>query len=124
MLKYIKIENCKGILSTLGQSMIEINFNSILRGGGLLAIIGDNGVGKSTILEFCHPYIQFISRDSKKSTEFSKHFLQGTGRKYLEYIINNEVYTFDIKVNNYKVIGKITKQTKDGTIINLTEDGK
>src|SRR5690606_16869439 len=43
---------------------------------------------------------------------------------YLEYIINNEVYTFDIKVNNYKVIGKITKQTKDGTIINLTEDGK
>ncbi len=64
----LKLRGSIGIKKGQGKDEIEIDFSKY--DPGLIALIGENGSGKTTIIENMHPWPQLITRDGK----LQKHF--------------------------------------------------
>jgi exonuclease SbcC len=54
ILKSLRLKNFKGLLAGVGLDDVTIDLSEIK--GGLIAIVGSNGMGKTTILDNLHPY--------------------------------------------------------------------
>ena len=57
-----------GIFKGLKKDEVSINFDSF--DSGLIALTGDNGKGKTTLIENCHPYPQMLTRKDKLQEQF------------------------------------------------------
>lgn len=57
-----------GIYKGLKKDEISINFDSF--DSGLIALTGDNGKGKTTLIENCHPYPKMLTRKDKLQEQF------------------------------------------------------
>lgn len=106
----------------LRRTEFDIDLKEITEGSGdgLLALVGTNGSGKSTILESLHPFRKSFSKNLK----FKDLFLNQTGLKELFYEIKGEKYKFRIELKDGKLISSsVSKFSKTGKEILLT-DGK
>ncbi len=81
------LRGAKGIKKGLGLDEIEIDFSQFKP--GIVAFIGKNGSGKTTIMENLHPYRCLVSRDGSLHTHF---FLKDSYR----------VLEFDYKGKSYE----------------------
>jgi len=64
----LKLRGAIGIKKGIGKDEIFINFNDYY--SGLIALIGSNGRGKTTLIENCHPYPQLLTRKGKLQDHF------------------------------------------------------
>ena len=64
----LKLRGSIGIYKGIGKDEIAINFDSY--DSGLIALTGENGKGKTTLIENCHPYPQLLTRKDKLQEQF------------------------------------------------------
>lgn len=64
----LKLRGSIGIYKGIGKDEIFINFDSY--DSGLIALTGENGKGKTTLIENCHPYPQLLTRKDKLQEQF------------------------------------------------------
>ncbi len=94
--KKLVLVGAKGIKDGLGLDKIEIDFSNFEP--GLIALVGDNGVGKSTVMECLQPYLCLASRSGK----LQDHFFLRNSIKDL---------TFSYKGNDYRSLILIDAKT-------------
>ncbi len=66
---YLRLKGSKGIKSGMGLDEISIDLAQFQP--GIIAIQGDNGVGKSTIMKNCHPYLMVTGSKKKLQEHFN-----------------------------------------------------
>lgn len=88
----LRVKNSIGIQKGLGLSEIDLDFSEI---SGLVALAGDNGKGKSTILEMLQPYSRMVSRKGS----LQSHFYGRDGYKELEFSFHGDNYKSLIKID-------------------------
>lgn len=64
----LKLRGATGIKRGIGKDEISIDFDSF--SSGLIALTGENGKGKTTLIENCHPYPQLLTRKGKLQDHF------------------------------------------------------
>lgn len=64
----LKLRGSIGIYKGIGKDEIAIDFDSY--DSGLIALTGENGKGKTTLIENCHPYPQLLTRKDKLQEQF------------------------------------------------------
>ena len=64
----LKLRGSIGIYKGIGKDEIAIDFDSY--DSGLIALPGENGKGKTTLIENCHPYPQLLTRTDKLQEQF------------------------------------------------------
>lgn len=64
----LKLRGSIGIYKGLKKDEVSINFDSF--DSGLIALTGDNGKGKTTLIENCHPYPKMLTRKDKLQEQF------------------------------------------------------
>ena len=64
----LKLRGSTGIKRGIHKDEISIDFDSY--DSGLIALIGENGKGKTTLIENCHPYPQLLTRKGKLQDHF------------------------------------------------------
>ena len=64
----LNLRGAIGIYKGLKKDEISINFDSF--DSGLIALTGDNGKGKTTLIENCHPYPKMLTRKDKLQEQF------------------------------------------------------
>lgn len=64
----LKLRGSIGIYKGIGKDEITIDFDSY--DSGLIALTGENGRGKTTLIENCHPYPQLLTRKDKLQEQF------------------------------------------------------
>ncbi|WP_308510256.1 hypothetical protein [uncultured Treponema sp.] len=64
----LKIRGSIGLKKGIHKDEISIDFDSY--DSGLIALIGENGKGKTTLIENCHPYPQLLTRKGKLQDHF------------------------------------------------------
>ena len=67
-LDLLELRGSIGIHKGLGLEEIAIDF--LAEGGGLVGLVGENGSGKSTIMDNCNPYADPIGKGSKHQDNF------------------------------------------------------
>lgn len=67
-IRRIRLRGAEGIWKGLRQDEIDIDLDK--HQPGLIAMIGVNGVGKSTLIENMHPYPSLLTRDGKLQDHF------------------------------------------------------
>lgn len=88
----ITLRGFKGIKHGMGLDEIAIDFDGL---EGLIALAGDNGLGKTTVLENMHPYRTMKSRAGALHHQC---FLKDS-RKILEFTMDGNRYRSDIRIN-------------------------
>ena len=115
----LRVKNSIGLQKGLGLSEIDLDFSGI---SGLVALAGDNGKGKSTILEMLQPYSRMVSRKGS----LQSHFYGRDGYKELEFSFQGDSYKSLIKIDaeSNRTEGFLWKNTKslcDGKISNYNK---
>lgn len=89
----LELRGAIGINKGLGKDEILIDFS--IFNEGLIAIVGENGRGKTTIIENLHPFRRLVSRNGNLSDHF---YLKDSYRK-LEFIYNGKLYRSEIYID-------------------------
>ena len=102
---YLRLKGFTGIKRGLGIDEIEISLSEL---HGLIAISGDNGRGKSTVLECLLPFPEFIS---KESTHLADNVFKRDGEWELHFDYLESKYKIYVKIDNHsrKIEGYIWK---------------
>lgn len=108
MLHYLKIENSIYFKTGLNVDTVEINFDNFQ---GITLIEGNNGCGKSSVIEFALPYRILPS----KGDVFKSHFIDGRGSVIKTWSFNGITYDFIIKCNKIKTDYFIFRHKEDGS---------
>lgn len=96
-----------GIKAAMALDQVTIDCNHL--GDGLIAVVGPNGSGKTTVLDNLHPYLTMPSRaTSGGGFSYFDHLVGGCGQKILEFSVGNQRYKSDV---TWKTSGK-TKKTE------------
>jgi exonuclease SbcC len=64
----VKLRGAIGIKKGIGKDEICLNLHNY--DSGLIALVGSNGRGKTTLIENCHPYPQLLTRKGKLQDHF------------------------------------------------------
>ncbi|MDR3626944.1 MAG: hypothetical protein P4L45_08935, partial [Ignavibacteriaceae bacterium] len=91
--KKLKLRGAIGIQLGLGLEEIEIDFCKLPP--GLVAISGDNGKGKTTIIENLQPYRRLVSREGS----LADHFYLKDSYRILEYSYKDQAYESAIYID-------------------------
>jgi len=104
ILKRLQLQGAKGIKYGLGLDYVDIDFTRFQP--GLVAIIGRNGRGKTTILENLTPFRSLFSRSGK----LQNHFIGSDAFRKLTFQIENDTYESELYIDPEK--DKITTTLK------------
>jgi exonuclease SbcC len=87
----LRLRGAVGIKKGIHRDEITVNFDAYA--SGLIALVGANGKGKTTLIENCHPYPQLLTRKGKLQDHFClrdsfrevvyRNRLDGTMRRFL-----------------------------------------
>jgi len=92
-LRKLYLSGFKGLkYGLMNVNELKINFDEIPE--GLCAIVGENGCGKTTIMDNCQPYVTLPSRVGK----LSEHVI-GEGVRDLEFTVGAKTYRSIIRVS-------------------------
>ncbi|MDD5061964.1 MAG: hypothetical protein PHN44_06785 [Candidatus Marinimicrobia bacterium] len=91
-IEYLRLKGFTGIKRGLGLDEIKIDFNNIV---GLVAFAGQNGLGKSTVLENLHPFNTLASR----SGAIFNHTYRRDSEKELSFSYNGAQYRTLLKID-------------------------
>ena len=97
-----KLRKFKGIRSGLGRDEVEFNFEGLQ---GLVALIGDNGKGKSTLMQNMHPYRLMPDKVKTYSPKACNIFNETYGRdacKDFHFMMDGAVYRSLIMIDAEK----------------------
>ncbi len=97
----ISLRGAIGVKCGSGQDDVYIDFSKFHK--GVVAMVGDNGRGKTTIIENCHPYPRMLTR--KKTLR--EHFCLKDSHRILVYRSNDGLY--------HKIVMSIDAKTKSGS---------
>lgn len=95
ILKKLTLKNFKGLLAGAGIPEVVIDFDDLP--AGLVAIVGGNGMGKTTILDNLHPY-RLMPYKLRKAAGWSPGAFsfydqcQGEARKELDFEMSGSLY--------------------------------
>jgi len=89
----LKVRGAIGFKKGLGLDEIDVDFSGL---SGLVALAGQNGFGKTTLLENLSPYRMFASRDGA----LRHHFFMRDSFRDLTFEYNNDLYRTLIKVDS------------------------
>ena len=89
----LRLRGAIGIRDGLGLDEIEVSFAGLTP--GLVAIVGKNGSGKTTILDNLHPYLELPSRDGSLANHF---FLRDSYRE-LHFEVGGAFYRSEILID-------------------------
>jgi exonuclease SbcC len=89
----LKLRGAIGIQLGLGLDEIEIDFTKMR--AGLIAISGDNGKGKTTIIENLQPFRSLVSRDGN----LADHFYLKDSYRIVEYEYKNQIYESFLQID-------------------------
>lgn len=64
----LRLRGSTGIKKGIGKDEVSIDFDGF--DSGLIALTGENGRGKTTLIENCHPYPQLLTRKGKLQDHF------------------------------------------------------
>lgn len=64
----LKLRGATGLKKGIHKDEVSINFDGY--DSGLIALVGENGRGKTTLIENCHPYPQLLTRKGKLQDHF------------------------------------------------------
>lgn len=64
----LKVRGSIGLKKGIHKDEISVDFDSY--DSGLIALVGENGKGKTTLIENCHPYPQLLTRKGKLQDHF------------------------------------------------------
>jgi exonuclease SbcC len=64
----LRLKGAIGIMKGIKKEEIAVNFDNF--DSGIIALIGANGKGKTTLIENCHPYPQLLTRKGKLQDHF------------------------------------------------------
>lgn len=116
MIKKIRVEGLIGLKIGLGKEIIELDLSKKFPGGGIVAILGKMGTGKSSFLDSLHPYRRSFLRGSptsKKAFDFKDSVGDNGGSKQVVMDIDGETYTFGIKQGKNRAVCFINKQNEE-----------
>ena len=105
ILKSLRLKNFKGLLAGAGLDDVTIDFSGL---AGTVALVGRNGMGKTTILDNCHPFrlMPYKLRKSTSgwSTAAFNYYDQcsGEARKELEFEMGGTLYKSVILIDSDK----------------------
>lgn len=110
----LELRGAIGIKKGLGKEEIFLDFSCFRE--GIIALVGENGSGKTTIIENLHPFRSLVSREGN----LSDHFYLKDSFRILTFYYNNKEYRSEIYIDG------ITKKQEaylklDGLSLN---DGK
>lgn len=106
----LKLVGAIGIYKKSGLNEITIDFTKYDQ--GLIALCGENGRGKTTVIENCHPYPQMLTRSGK----LQSHFFMKDSLRELTYIDEEGTY--------YVITINIDGATKSGKCRYFVKSGK
>lgn len=89
----LKVRGSVGIFKGLGLEEIDLDLSKL---SGLIAIAGNNGVGKSSLLEMLHPYACMVSRKGA----LARHFFLKDSFKELGFEFKGDHYRSLIKIDS------------------------
>jgi len=98
----LRLKGSIGIMHGIKKEEILVNFENY--SNGLIALSGDNGKGKTTLIENCHPYPQLFTRKGK----LQDHFL-------LKDSFREVVYRNHTDGSMWKFLIQIDGQNKSGS---------
>lgn len=114
-IRRLTLKHALGIQWGLGLEEISLDFQD--SGPGVIVLEGDNGRGKSTLLENCIPWPCLLSRPGS----LYEHFY-GLGERRLEIELNGDIYSFRLIIDavHKKTEGFIEKRRAGGELETLT----
>lgn len=106
----LRLNNFLGILSGLNRDELYLNFEEIVGDAQLVAVIGPNGTGKTTVIDNMHPYRIMPSKVKNYSPSSFSYYDETTGNAEKEFIFtdNGTLYRSSIII---KGVNK-TKKTE------------
>lgn len=111
----LKLRGFNG-LASYPDGEVDINFSAF--GDGLIALVGENGAGKTTILEACHPFRELVSR----SGSLTNHTYLKDSYRDLEFEFQGKLYRSLFLIDGESSSGKVEAYLyEDSTPLN---DGK
>lgn len=108
----VSIRGSIGIKCGFNKDEIKIDFSDF--GNGIVALVGANGKGKTTIIENCHPYPRMLTRPGA----LKDHFFLKDSHRILIYKDEDGLY--------YKISMLITAHIKSGNVqyfVHTSKDG-
>ena len=109
-LQSISLKGSIGIKCGSGKEDIQIDFTNYKQ--GVVAMVGDNGRGKTTIIENCHPYPKMLTR---KGT-LKEHFFLKDSHRHLVYKSSDGTYL--------RILMNIDAQSKHGSTTYFAQTSK
>jgi len=122
MIKKLILKGAIGIANgKLKRNDIEIDFTVFKSKnkdeGDIIALIGDNGSGKSTILQSCHPYRKAYDKNIK----FANMFRNGNGEKTVIYELFDPILK---EYQDYKFSIKLEKGVQTALVYRIHDNGE
>lgn len=108
----VSIRGSIGIKCGFNKDEVKIDFSDF--GNGIVALVGANGKGKTTIIENCHPYPRMLTRPGA----LKDHFYLKDSHRILIYKDEDGLY--------YKISMLITAHVKTGSVqyfVHTSKDG-
>ena len=116
----LSLRGAIGIRNGQHKEDFELNFEQYE--DGVICLIGDNGHGKSTLIENCHPYPCMLSREGT----LKEHFYLKDSHRILVYKDENELYyRISMLIDGRTANGKASyyvKTSKDREVWNTLPD--
>lgn len=111
----LKLRGAIGIWKGLGLEEIEIDFTKFQP--GLIALVGGNGSGKTTIMENLQPYRTLVS----KLGSLQSHFYLKNSYRVLKFEYNGHIYESTILIDALTGASEAYLRTENDVVLN---DGK
>ncbi len=118
-LKSLRLKGFKGFRSGIGLDEVFIDFNDLP--DGLIAITGNNGMGKTTLIDNMHPY-RLMPYKLRKAKEWSPNAFS-----YYDHCYGNasKELVFEINGNEYRSLLLIdVDKNKQEAYLHVKEDGE